>query len=65
LHDAVCVIRNLVQDNRVVYGGGAAEIACAIAVSEEANKVRLQLFCKSPYSLHCFNSLIMLVFKSN
>jgi hypothetical protein len=22
-----------------VYGGGAAEIACAIAVSEEANKV--------------------------
>jgi T-complex protein 1 subunit epsilon len=33
------VVRNLVQDNRVVYGGGAAEIACAIATSQEADKV--------------------------
>jgi Chaperonin GroEL (HSP60 family) len=39
IHDALCVIRNLVQDNRVVYGGGAAEIACAIATSQEADKV--------------------------
>lgn len=39
LHDALCVVRNLVQDNRVVYGGGAAEISCAIAVSQEADKV--------------------------
>lgn len=39
LHDAICVVRNLVRDNRVVYGGGAAEIACALAVSEEADKV--------------------------
>lgn len=38
LHDALCVIRNLVRDNRVVYGGGAAEIACALAVSQEADK---------------------------
>ncbi|XP_043843694.1 T-complex protein 1 subunit epsilon [Dromiciops gliroides] len=38
LHDALCVIRNLVRDNRVVYGGGAAEISCALAVSEEADK---------------------------
>ncbi|XP_037065476.1 T-complex protein 1 subunit epsilon-like [Peromyscus leucopus] len=29
LHHALCVIRNLIRDNRVVYGGGAAEIACA------------------------------------
>jgi hypothetical protein len=28
-----------VQDDRVVYGGGAAEIACAIATSHEADKV--------------------------
>lgn len=27
------------QDDRVVYGGGAAEIACAIATSQEADKV--------------------------
>ena len=39
IHDALCVIRNLVRDNRVVYGGGAAEISCALAVSEEADKV--------------------------
>lgn len=39
LHDALCVIRNLVKDNRIVYGGGAAEIACALAVSREADKI--------------------------
>ncbi|XP_018429090.1 PREDICTED: T-complex protein 1 subunit epsilon isoform X2 [Nanorana parkeri] len=37
LHDALCVIRNLVRDNRIVYGGGAAEISCALAVSQAAN----------------------------
>ena len=42
LHDALCVIRNLVKDNRVVYGGGSAEIACALAVNKEASKVGLQ-----------------------
>merc|ERR1712198_155539 len=39
LHDALCVVRNLVRDNRVVYGGGASEISCALAVSEEADKI--------------------------
>ncbi|MDI1489773.1 MAG: T-complex protein 1 subunit epsilon [Ramalina farinacea] len=38
LHDALCVVRNLVRDNRVVYGGGAAEIACSLAVEQAANK---------------------------
>ena len=42
LHDALCVVRNLVKDNRVVYGGGAAEIACSLAVDEAASKVRIQ-----------------------
>ena len=41
LHDALCVVRNLVRDNRIVYGGGACEIACAIAVAKEANQVGL------------------------
>lgn len=36
LHDAICVVRNLVKDNRIVYGGGAAEIACSLAVEEAA-----------------------------
>jgi T-complex protein 1 subunit epsilon len=33
------VVRNLVVDNRVVYGGGAADISCAIAVSKAADEV--------------------------
>lgn len=39
LHDALCVVRNLVKDNRVVYGGGAAEIACSIAVAKAADEI--------------------------
>jgi T-complex protein 1 subunit epsilon len=39
LHDAMCVVRNLIRDNRVVYGGGSAEIACALAVSAYADTV--------------------------
>ncbi|CCG83135.1 Chaperonin-containing T-complex epsilon subunit Cct5 [Taphrina deformans PYCC 5710] len=39
LHDALCVVRNLVKDNRVVYGGGAAEMACSVKVAEEADKI--------------------------
>ncbi|KZZ89583.1 T-complex protein 1, epsilon subunit [Ascosphaera apis ARSEF 7405] len=38
LHDALCVVRNLVRDNRVVYGGGAAEISCSLAVEDAAVK---------------------------
>lgn len=37
LHDAFCVVRNLVRDSRVVYGGGAAEISCSIKVAEAAD----------------------------
>ena len=32
--------RNLVRDNRVVYGGGAAEISCALAVGKEADNIK-------------------------
>lgn len=39
LHDAICVARNLVRDNAIVYGGGAAEIAAGIAVADAANQV--------------------------
>ena len=39
LHDAMCVVRNLIKDNRVVYGGGSAEIACSLAVSAYADTV--------------------------
>jgi len=39
LHDAMCVVRNLVKDNQVVYGGGSSEIACSVAVSKHADTV--------------------------
>lgn len=32
-------MRSLVRDNRVVYGGGAAEIACSIAVAKAADEI--------------------------
>jgi T-complex protein 1 subunit epsilon len=40
LHDSLCVVRNLVRDNRVVYGGGSAEIACSLAIEREALETR-------------------------
>jgi len=39
LHDALCAVRNLVVDNRVVYGGGAAEISCSLAVAKAADEI--------------------------
>lgn len=39
MHDALCVVRNLVCDNKIVYGGGASELSCAITIAEEADKV--------------------------
>lgn len=39
LHDALCVARNLVRSNKIVYGGGAAEIACALEVEKAADQV--------------------------
>jgi len=39
IHDAICVIRNLVRDNRIVYGGAAAEIACSLAVAKAADNI--------------------------
>ena len=48
LHDALCVVRNLVVDDRVVYGGGAADISCAVAVSKAADEV----YCFSGFLHH-------------
>merc|ERR1712072_1041692 len=39
IHDALCVARNLITNNEIVYGGGAAEIACSLSVAEAADKV--------------------------
>lgn len=39
VHDALCIVRSLVQDSRVVYGGGAAEVSCSLAVAKSADKL--------------------------
>jgi T-complex protein 1 subunit epsilon len=39
IHDAMCVVRNLIRTNKIVYGGGAPEIACSIAIAEKADKI--------------------------
>ena len=36
LWDAICVTRNLIKDNKIVYGGGSAERSCSIAVEQFA-----------------------------
>ncbi len=40
LHDALCVVRNMIKNNNVVGGGGATELACAIEVAKEADKIK-------------------------
>lgn len=39
IHDALCVVRNLIRDSRIVYGGGAPELAMSLAVEESAHAV--------------------------
>lgn len=39
IHDALCVARNLIRDNRIVYGGGAPELASSLAVEAAADTV--------------------------
>lgn len=39
IHDALCVVRNLIRDAQVVYGGGAAEVACALKVVAAADAI--------------------------
>ncbi|XP_077250585.1 T-complex protein 1 subunit epsilon-like isoform X2 [Tasmannia lanceolata] len=38
IHDALCVARNMIRNNSIVYGGGSAEISCSIAVEAAADK---------------------------
>jgi len=39
MHDALCVVRNLVRNERVVYGGGASEVSCALHVAKKADEI--------------------------
>ncbi|KAF7456412.1 putative T-complex protein 1, epsilon subunit (TCP-1-epsilon) [Cryptosporidium felis] len=39
IYDALCVVRNLIRDSRVVPGGGASEVASSIAVHASIDTV--------------------------
>ncbi|KAN0055398.1 hypothetical protein ACTA71_008509 [Dictyostelium dimigraforme] len=39
IHDALCVTRNLIRDNRVIYGGGSSEISCGLKISAMADDI--------------------------
>jgi T-complex protein 1 subunit epsilon len=39
IHDALCVTRNLITNNSIIYGGGSVEISCSLAVAKEADKI--------------------------
>ena len=39
LHDAICVVRNMIRNSKIVPGGGATELACSVHVDQEADKI--------------------------
>ncbi|XP_076634811.1 chaperonin containing TCP1 subunit 5 [Colletes latitarsis] len=39
IHDALCTVRNVIKNKKIVYGGGAAEISCALACANQANRI--------------------------
>jgi len=39
IHDSLCVVRNLIRCNRIVYGGGSPEIASSIAINKAADGI--------------------------
>ena len=36
----MCVVSTLIRCNKIVWGGGASEIACSLAVSNYANTIK-------------------------
>lgn len=39
IHDALCVTRNLIRDNRVLYGGASVEISCSLEIQKAADQI--------------------------
>mmetsp|Transcript_12911 Transcript_12911/g.25541 ORF Transcript_12911/g.25541 Transcript_12911/m.25541 type:complete len:523 (+) Transcript_12911:48-1616(+) len=51
MHDALCAVKNLIRDSRILFGGGSAEMACALKISKEAEKcVGLKHFVLQSFS---------------
>lgn len=38
VHDTLCVVRNLIKDSRIIYGGGSSEISCSLKIAQESDK---------------------------
>ncbi|KZS99556.1 GroEL equatorial domain-like protein [Laetiporus sulphureus 93-53] len=53
-HDALCAVRNMVIDNRIAYGGGAADISCSLAVAKAADEIR----SFQQYAMRAFTSAL-------
>jgi len=39
IHDAICVVRNMIRNHRIVPGGGASELACSLAIQDFSETV--------------------------
>merc|ERR1711998_524178 len=39
IHDALCVVRNIIKDNRIIYGGGSSEISCSRYILEKSKRI--------------------------
>lgn len=39
IHDALCTVRNVIQNQKILYGGGAAEISCSLACAAKVDKI--------------------------
>lgn len=54
IHDALCVARNLIRNNSIVYGGGSAEISCSISVEAAADRYPGVEQVRTSFSFICF-----------
>jgi len=57
LHDGLCVARNLIRDNRIVYGGGSSEISCSMAILKVAESIT----GLSQYSIRAFAEALNII----
>merc|ERR1711957_861084 len=52
LHDAICVVRNMVKNSSVVGGGGATELCCSIEVTEGNDFLGVDAMHKGTTNMH-------------
>lgn len=39
IHDALCVVRNMIKDPRITYGGGASEVSSSLVLNAYADSI--------------------------